>query len=157
MRTPKEEETMRLKYRGISYNYSPPAVNYGKVFGVGNYRGATYQHRDLREAPVPQVCADLTYRGIDYHTGESQANQDNVASEVQLEIVRIEWVSVADEARWLMMNHHRAIKRRQQSMLGRLNSEIHLNVDPSQYWNHIQGKVHPSFRKTYERSHAAMS
>jgi hypothetical protein len=29
--------------------------------------------------------------------------------------------------------------------------------DAGRYWNHIQGKVHPSFWATYDRSHAASS
>lgn len=147
---------MKLKYRGICYDYTPPIVNYGKVSGIGNYRGVASQRRDLKEVPVPQPSADLTYRGVEYHTGDLPADQSKGASGIP-QTVGTAWASVADEARWLMMSHHRAIKHRQQSMLGRLTSEIHLEVDPSHYWNHIQGKVHPSFRETYERSHAAMS
>lgn len=148
---------MKLKYRGINYDYCPPVVTYGDSRGVGKYRGATYQLQHLQATSVPQVSADLTYRGVAYHTGESPTHDLPAGQVVHPETARIEWDSVAAEARWLMMDHHRIIKRRQQSMLGRLTSEIHLKVDPSQYWNHIQGKVHPSFRTTYERSHAAMS
>jgi hypothetical protein len=43
-------------------------------------------------------------------------------------------------------------------MLTRLAGQVGLpNKDASQYWNRIQGKVHPSFRVTYDRSAAAMS
>lgn len=148
---------MKLTYRGINYDYSPPVVRYGNSAGVGKYRGATYPRQNLKETPVPQVSADLTYRGVAYHTGESPTDTSQSQREDQPETVGADWVSVAEEARWLMMDHHRIIKHRQQSMLGRTTSEIHLKVDPSKYWNHIQGKVHPSFRMTYERSHSAMS
>ena len=148
---------MKLTYRGIDYDYRPPVVNYGHSAGVGKYRGLSYRRRDLQEPPVPPISADLTYRGVAYHAGESPTDMPQSQRVNQTETVGDDWVSVAEEARWLMMDHHRIIKHRQQSMLGRATSEIHLKVDPSKYWNHIQGKVHPSFRVTYERSHAAMS
>jgi hypothetical protein len=57
-----------------------------------------------------------------------------------------------------MMNHHRSVKRREQSMLTRLDGEVGLPVSAATgFWNHIQGKVHPSFWSTYDRSHIAMS
>jgi hypothetical protein len=66
--------------------------------------------------------------------------------------------AVAEEARTLMMNHHRSVKRREQSMLSRLDEKVGLPISTAtQFWNHIQGKVHPSFWKTYDRSHVAMS
>ncbi|MGR3276366.1 DUF4278 domain-containing protein [Acaryochloris marina NIES-2412] len=148
---------MKLTYRGIDYDYRPPVINYGNSAGVGKYRGSTYSRQNLQKTPVPQVSDDLTYRGVAYHTGESLTDTPQSQRDDQPEIREADWVSVTEEARWLMMDHHRIIKHRQQSMLGRATSKIHLKVDPSKYWNHIQGKVHPSFRMTYERSHAAMS
>jgi hypothetical protein len=61
------------------------------------------------------------------------------------------------QARALMMRHHKMIKNRQQSMLGRTASEIGMDINGSEYWGSIQGKPHPSFRTTYDRSHAAAS
>ncbi|NEO33609.1 MAG: hypothetical protein F6K36_24930 [Symploca sp. SIO3C6] len=66
-------------------------------------------------------------------------------------------MSTQEQARVLMMRHHRLIKNREQSMLGRSAAEVGLKMDKVDYWNHIQGKPHPSFRKTYDRSHAALS
>lgn len=64
-------------------------------------------------------------------------------------------MSTQEQARALMMRHHHLIKNREQSMLSRTAAEIGLEgVD---YWNHIQGKPHPSFRATYDRSSATMS
>ncbi len=133
---------MQLHYRGVTYNYTPPNVTYGKQKEIGKYRGSAYPRRILHEFPVPKNEADLTYRGVEYRTGNKRPTECESAN---------------DEARWLMMNHHRRIKQRQQSMLGRLTSDLHMTVDPRHYWNHIQGKVHPSFRATYDRSAAAMS
>ncbi|MGL5874093.1 MAG: hypothetical protein ACRC2R_17285 [Xenococcaceae cyanobacterium] len=66
-------------------------------------------------------------------------------------------MSTQQQARALMMSHHQAIKNRQQSLLSRVAAEIGMDVDNNDYWNHIQGKPHPSFCATYDRSHASLS
>jgi len=66
-------------------------------------------------------------------------------------------MSTQQQARALMMRHHQTIKNRQQSMLNRTAAEIGLDVDQSGYWSVIQGKPHPTFRKTYDRSNASLS
>ncbi len=66
-------------------------------------------------------------------------------------------MSTQEQARALMMRHHHLIKNRQQSMLGRTAAEIGLDIDTGEYWNHIQGKPHPSFRASYDRSNASLS
>ncbi|GAC1468050.1 MAG: hypothetical protein NVSMB70_13360 [Chamaesiphon sp.] len=66
-------------------------------------------------------------------------------------------MSTQEQARALMMRHHHLIKNRQQSMLGRTAVEVGLPAEASEYWNHIQGKPHPSFRTSYDRSSASLS
>jgi hypothetical protein len=66
-------------------------------------------------------------------------------------------LSTQDQARALMIRHHHLIKNRQQSMLSRLAAEVGLPQEASTYWNHIQGKPHPTFSKDYDRSHASFS
>ncbi len=66
-------------------------------------------------------------------------------------------MSAEQQARALMMRHHKMIKNRQQSMLGRAASEIGMDVDSAKYWGHIQGKPQPSFRDSYDRSGASFS
>ena len=67
-------------------------------------------------------------------------------------------MSTQEQARALMMRHHHLIKNRQQSMLGRAAAEVGLPPEEaSEYWNHIQGKAHPSFRASYDRSGASLS
>lgn len=66
-------------------------------------------------------------------------------------------MSTQDQARALMMRHHHAIKNRQQSMLTRAAAEVGLSSESPVFWNHIQGKPHPSFRDSYDRSHATLS
>lgn len=65
-------------------------------------------------------------------------------------------MSTQEQARALMMRHHHLIKNRQQSMLGRTGAEVGFQAD-EEYWNHIQGKLHPSFATSYDRSHASLS
>jgi hypothetical protein len=66
-------------------------------------------------------------------------------------------MSTQEQARALMMRHHHLIKNRQQSMLGRAAAEVGMDIDATEYWNHIQGKAHPSFRTSYDRSGASLS
>ncbi len=66
-------------------------------------------------------------------------------------------MSTQEQARALMMRHHHLIKNRQQSMLGRTAAEVGLPPEAAEYWNHIQGKPHPSFRNSYDRSSASLS
>ena len=62
---------------------------------------------------------------------------------------------VENQARTLMMQHHNLVKNRQQSMLNRVATEV--GIEPDNYWGNIQGKPHPTFRTSYDRSGAAMS
>ncbi|MDJ0726869.1 MAG: hypothetical protein QNJ38_17335 [Prochloraceae cyanobacterium] len=66
-------------------------------------------------------------------------------------------MNTQQQARALMMRHHHIIKNRQQSMLGRSGAEIGMDIYNTKYWGNIQGKPHPSFRKSYDRSGATMS
>lgn len=62
-----------------------------------------------------------------------------------------------DQARALLHRHHHMVKQRQQAMLSRLTAEVGLPTEAANYWNHIQGKPHPTFSADYDRSHASMS
>lgn len=66
-------------------------------------------------------------------------------------------MSTTDQARALMHRHHHLIKQRQQSLLARTAAEVGLPSEAVNYWNHIQGKAHPSFRASYDRSGASLS
>ncbi len=65
-------------------------------------------------------------------------------------------MSAQSQARSLMSRHHHLIKHRQQSLLHRTAAEIGVEVDKD-YWANIQGKPNSGFRKTYDRSKAALS
>jgi hypothetical protein len=68
------------------------------------------------------------------------------------------WVANLEEkARALALSNGHSIKKRQQAMLGRVAAEVGLSSDISNYWNRIQGKVHPTFRASYSRSSVSFS
>ena len=63
---------MKLKYRGVSYEYEAPEVAISESEEVGKYRGVTFHFHKLVKA-LSQPAFDLKYRGIPYHTGGSAA------------------------------------------------------------------------------------
>ncbi|MBW4461179.1 MAG: DUF4278 domain-containing protein [Nodosilinea sp. WJT8-NPBG4] len=156
---------MKLTYRGVSYDYTPPVVESNLTDEVGKFRGVDIRFRTVKKAAVQQPTLDLVYRGTAYQTGTSKV-APVVAAAPAVEAVPVAAIaapamatalSTEDKARMSMMNRHRSVKQRQQSMLGRLATEAGLPAEAAQYWNHIQGKVHPSFWATYSRSGAAVS
>jgi hypothetical protein len=56
-----------------------------------------------------------------------------------------------------MHRHHHNIKRRQQSLLGRVNSEVGMPAETAAYWSTIQGKPTGGARRDYDRSGSALS
>lgn len=150
---------MKLTYRGISYDYTPPTVELTPSDEVGKFRGLDIRFRTLKKRPVQQPTLDLVYRGVAYgaNLAEPVVSQAVVAAPTAAPAVEVGPVNTEDKARLMMMNRHRSVKQRQQSMLTRLAAEAGLATGASSYWNHIQGKVHPSFWATYSRSAAAVS
>lgn len=156
---------MKLTYRGASYNYNPPAVETSNSETVGKYRGLDVRFRNPVKKPVLQTNLDLMYRGATYHVGETPAIAAPVEAPIAEPVVVVvstpaqaPVLNLEDKARSKMMDHSRYIKRRQQAMLSRLDAEVGLTAqNAAGYWNRIQGKIHPTFRATYDRSHAAMS
>lgn len=140
---------MKLTYRGVTYDYNPPTVQYGDPTQVGKYRGVDIRFRTIQKEPVQQPTLDLLYRGAAYRTNPVESTETAKPATTP---------SIKEQARWLMMNHHKNVKRRQQSMLSRLDAKVGLPAsEASRFWNHIRGEAHPSFDASYDRSHAAMS
>ena len=151
---------MKLTYRGVSYDYNPPTTTLKTVDEVGKFRGVDIRFRTVTKAPVQQTNLDLMYRGVAYSTGATAdvapvAPVAAVAAPVAAPVAAA--LSTEDRARLMMVNRHRTVKQRQQSMLARLATEAGLPAEAAHYWNHIQGKVHPSFWATYGRSGASAS
>ncbi|MDT9297131.1 MAG: hypothetical protein P5700_19100 [Arthrospira platensis PCC 7345] len=61
-----------------------------------------------------------------------------------------------DQARALMMGHHKNIKNRQQSMLNRSAQEVGID-DVGDYYSTIQGKPNSNSSMSYDRSSSSMS
>ncbi|PZU97593.1 MAG: hypothetical protein DCF32_20335 [Leptolyngbya sp.] len=155
---------MKLTYRGVSYDYTPPVVESNLTDEVGKFRGVDIRFRTVKKAAVQQPTLDLVYRGVAYQTGTPEAAPvveavpvAAIAAPVLAAPAVATAFSTEDKARMSMMNRHRSVKQRQQSMLARLATEAGLPAEAAHYWNHIQGKVHPSFWATYSRSGAAAS
>jgi hypothetical protein len=138
---------MKLTYRGVSYQYTPPvATNETEV--AGKYRGLDWRFRNLEKPPVLQPRANLTYRGVTYNPTMTagQPTKETVAA-----------TSTQDKARLLMLKQSKNMIKRQKTLLNRLAAEIGLDITSSDYENRIQGKIHPTFRQNYGRQGAAMS
>ena len=138
---------MKLNYRGNSYDYTPPQVASAQGKIGGKYRGLDWRFRNLAKPMVIQPPANLVYRGVAFRTAAAPSASTEPASAPAM--------SIGDKARALMMKHHRAIGKRQQTLLTRSADQVGLHV--TSYWNRIQGKVHPSFRASYDRSQASFS
>jgi hypothetical protein len=146
---------MKLTYRGINYEYTPPQVEPGSQDAVGKYRGVDIRFRNLVKSPVQQPTLDLIYRGVNYTVGSEVDVAPISDPAIAPAPARL---SLEDQARSMMLNHHRRVKQRQQAMLSRLDAEVGIEpTEAAHYWNHIQGKVHPSFWATYDRHQAAFS
>ena len=65
-------------------------------------------------------------------------------------------MSIQNQARSLLMRHHKMVMNRERSMLARTAAEIGVDVDPT-FHSHIQGKTINDFNTLYDRSPAAMS
>ena len=149
---------MKLTYRGVQYDYNPPIVEMHDTSEMGKYRGVDIRFRTTKKTPVHQSTLDLLYRGAAYRTGETVANTPDVEiTPTSFADAPAVLTTVDLKARTALIGHHRNVKRRQQAMLIRLASDVGLTADVTQYWNRIQGKVHPSFWTTYDRSQSATS
>lgn len=159
---------MQLKYRGVSYEYTPAQIETVEGNVGGQYRGLEWRFRNPKKSLVLETNLDLKYRGISYRTG--QRIRPEIAPEpvpqTAPNLAEAETAGVAEaataasveaQARALMMAHHTSIKNREQSMLGRAAAEVGLDAESAKFWNHIQGKVQPTFRNNYDRSRAALS
>ena len=153
---------MTLTYRGVDYVPSfetTTEASPGKV--GGKYRGLDWRFRHLTKAPIMQTNLDMVYRGIAVHPAPQpvapQTEQVPQPAFAAVGLATDPVHPVSYLARTLLMGHQRTLKIRQQSMLFRVASEVGLTGDVGTYWNKIQGKVHPTFRDTLDRSHATMS
>lgn len=138
---------MKLSYRGTSYDYNPSQVSTAQPSVTPtdlHYRGASYRLSQV--AKGESLSAIMKYRGV--QPGNQVAPAETAASAVS---------SIQEQARSLAAHHYQDVKNRQQAMLSRSASAVGLAANVADYWNHIQGQIHPTFRTNYDRSHAALS
>lgn len=73
---------MKLCYRGVSYDYTPPMLEVSESEILGQYRGRSLKFSYVKHVPFPQPKADLAFRGALYRTDtygrvESASNTQN--------------------------------------------------------------------------------
>ncbi|NEQ69835.1 MAG: DUF4278 domain-containing protein [Symploca sp. SIO2D2] len=66
---------MKLTYRGIQYQTEPATLEIREGEIGGTYRGSPWRVHYLRHIPEPTPVHNLTWRGISYCTGNTQAAQ----------------------------------------------------------------------------------
>lgn len=70
----------------------------------------------------------------------------------------LENLTIDERLRHLMMSHHHQIRKREQSMLARMDAEVGLSAeDAIHFQNHIQGYIPADEWMSYDRSAVAMS
>ncbi|MEN9203176.1 MAG: DUF4278 domain-containing protein [Thermostichus sp. DG02_2_bins_29] len=159
---------MELSYRGVDYNYTPATAEVSPSKVGGRYRGLDWRFRHLTKPVVLPTNLDMLYRGVAYRAEAPEAKASAAVTEPILaatESVSTPTAAATSSrthaldglARSLMMSHQRAIRIRQQAMLVRGVEKIGLHANVRQFWNRIQGKVHPTFRLTYDRTRVSMS
>ena len=60
---------MKLKYRGVAYEYNPTNIASIECKVGGKYRGVSWRQRISQIVQVPQPSVDLKYRGVTYRKG----------------------------------------------------------------------------------------
>jgi hypothetical protein len=106
---------MKLRYRGVEYDYNPPAVTVQESEIGGKYRGLDWRFHNLKHPQVIQPSLNLTYRGVKY------SNQPVSAPTEKPKVT-----SVSERARWLATKQEKAEKNRQATLLHRTSEEIGL-------------------------------
>jgi hypothetical protein len=150
---------MKLNYRGIEYEYNPTPADTVETGTSGKYRGLDWRFRNAKKTPVYQPTLQLKYRGIPYgNENAEQAAEPAPTTKPAVEPAEVAVSTVQEKARALMYKGNQVIKKRQQAMLSRSVHDVGMDeAEVSNYWNRIQGKVHPTFRATYGPSRIAHS
>lgn len=112
---------MKLSYRGIQYDYSPVTVDMAPSHLSGHYRGHAVSFNYPRHIPVPQVVAELKYRGVAYSKTATGGIEVVAPSESPIPVVPSRTAS-AFQARRALMNevarmHRESIERSLQHRL----------------------------------------
>lgn len=71
---------MKLCYRGVEYDYTPPVLEVSESEIQGRYRGRSLKFSYVKHVPFPQPTANLSFRGASYST-DSHGQFKSVTSE----------------------------------------------------------------------------
>lgn len=152
---------MKLTYRGISYESNPVPTPNQTLELTGQYRGVQWRLSNTLTHPMEEPAAELMYRGVPYSTGTAEVvvkeSYETPAFIFTSPVGELLVLNLEEKARALTLSQGHSIKKRQQAMLTRVAAEVGLSSDVSNYWNRIQGKVHPTFRASYSRSSVSLS
>jgi hypothetical protein len=99
---------MQLKYRGVPYEYTPPAVTSVDTGITATYRGIPYKLQNLVTEPIPQPALSLKYRGIPYQIGGTLT--DGVEQPIPLNskaLTSIAEAIIQAQLLWLNIQLHR--------------------------------------------------
>lgn len=103
--------TTTLTYRGVQYDYVPPAVRTEATDVVAKYRGWNY-HCTHAVNPPAQPVRDLIYRGVAYRTNPAavvntmSTPNGHTATEVNMPALDLNQLS-----RVILTHHHQLIKK----------------------------------------------
>lgn len=111
---------MKLVYRGVEYDHTPPMLEVSESEILCNYRGRNHRYSYVRHVPFPQPQAELTYRGAAYQTDRygqrqavEQAETKSVFSAFQRRLAEL--TPLMDERRQLLRasarSHSESIQR----------------------------------------------
>lgn len=112
---------MQLQYRGVKYEYNPPAVEIEAAEVGGKYRGQTWRLQTLKRSSVQQTNQELKYRGASYRTG-----QPVIEPAVPVEGPESAPISIEALMRARAVQQHHALKHRHQLLWARAAAEVGL-------------------------------
>ncbi|MBE9080058.1 DUF4278 domain-containing protein [Romeria aff. gracilis LEGE 07310] len=139
---------MRLRYRGVEYDYNPPQLEMTESELLGQYRGRPTCFSYARHVPIPQPVETLTYRGVNYQTtsqGAAQALSETAAVRPSLFAAlqnRTQHLSPAAEARRSLLleasqTHRMSIQKSLQHRIEVAKSQGNLNL-----LNQLEDEMH---------------
>ena len=107
---------MKLTYRGIHYDYTPPMLEVTESEIACRYRGQQAAYTYVRHVHIPQPAETLRYRGVAYQTtrhGQLQQIGDSAQAPATTQAPTAKGVSLASLRSTLMGNSPAAQARRE--------------------------------------------
>lgn len=144
---------MKLCYRGIEYDYTPPQVEKVSSELVGKYRGVEVRFRNPKKPLVLPATLNFKYRGVAYKP-EAPAVEPTAtpAPQPAAPAAPIPMFALQERMRELMLRSERNIHKRHQTVLSRLMSEVGVTADIEAYWKQSHGVLEHDDRLVYAPS-----